>query len=284
MDPAYLAYETNPSGGELIVFCLVIGFMVIGVAGFIAFMVRLGRDPKIKGPALTGTAQVLTVARRGFAVGNYPARSALRIGLRVEIPGRQPYDVTIQQAFVPWAIPEVGMTVPVEVEAANPQNVRIDLSRPMTQNVRINLSGSPNVTVDPTNPQKIRINLGQPATVAQQAEAYRENPRSVPEVSAADLLASGQRVPAALKSFAVTGTTLRSLGRTSSWPELIDAPQYMLEVELHFPNLTPVTGRAVQPVPPAQVPNLAIGMELVCAVDHADPSHRFVVDWGDIPT
>jgi hypothetical protein len=35
-----------------------------------------------------------------------------------------------------------------------------------------------------------------------------------------------------LKSFAATGTTPRSLGRTPSRPELIDAPHYILEVEL----------------------------------------------------
>jgi hypothetical protein len=98
-------------------------------------------------------------------------------------------------------------------------------------------------------------------------------------LSAAGLLASGQRVPAALKSFAATGTTPRSLGRTPSRPELIDAPHYMLEVELHFPNLAPITARAVQPVPIAHVPSLAIGLSLTCAVDPADPSHRFVVDW-----
>ncbi|AGB21194.1 hypothetical protein Mycsm_00754 [Mycobacterium sp. JS623] len=67
--------------------------------------------------------------------------------------------------------------------------------------------------------------------------------------------------------------------RTPSRPELIDAPHYMLEVELHFPNLAPVTGRDVQPVPMAHVPTLGIGLPLTCAVDPADPSRRFVVDW-----
>ena len=84
---------------------------------------------------------------------------------------------------------------------------------------------------------------------------------------------------AALKSFAPTGTTPRSLGRTPSRPELIDAPHYMLEVELHFPNLEPIDARAVQPVPVAHVPSLMVGLPLTCAVDPSDPSHRFVVDW-----
>jgi hypothetical protein len=55
-----------------------------------------------------------------------------------------------------------------------------------------------------------------------------------------------------------------------------------LEVELHFPNLAPVTARAIQPVPLSQVPNLAIGLKLDCVVDPADPSRRFVVDWPQL--
>jgi hypothetical protein len=100
--------------------------------------------------------------------------------------------------------------------------------------------------------------------------------------SAADLLASGQRVSGALKSFAPTGTTPRSLGRTPSRPELADAPHYKLVIELHFPNLAPMEARTVQPVPLTQVPNLAIGRELPCAVDPANPQ-ACVVDWDAIP-
>ena len=89
-------------------------------------------------------------------------------------------------------------------------------------------------------------------------------------------------MPGALKSFSAMGTTPRSLGRTPSRPEFIDAPHYTLEVELHFPNLAPITARAIQPVPLSQVPNLAIGLKLDCVVDPADPSHRFVVDWPQL--
>jgi hypothetical protein len=123
---------------------------------------------------------------------------------------------------------------------------------------------------------------GSPPTTAAAANAIRQFPGAGPVESAANVLASGQRVRGVLKSFADTGTTQRSLGRPGSRPELIDAPRYVLEVALQFPNLAPVTGRNVQPVPLAQVPNLAIGLQLACVVDPADPSHRFVVDWDAI--
>jgi hypothetical protein len=72
------------------------------------------------------------------------------------------------------------------------------------------------------------------------------------------------------------------LGRTPSRPELADAPHYKLVIELHFPNLAPMDARTVQPVPLTQVPNLAIGLELPCAVDPANPQ-ACVVDWDAIP-
>jgi hypothetical protein len=124
--------------------------------------------------------------------------------------------------------------------------------------------------------------------VATLAQAYNQHQRNHGSVagqwaSAAELLASGQRVPGVLKSFAATGNTLRGLGRTATaTPELLDAPQYVIEAELHFPNLAPVIGRSVQSIPLDAVPCLAIGLELTCAVDPADPAHRFVMDWARV--
>jgi Short C-terminal domain len=100
---------------------------------------------------------------------------------------------------------------------------------------------------------------------------------------APDLLTSGQRVSGVLNSFRDTGRTPRSMGKTPSRPEFLDDPLFALDVELQLPDQTPVRGRSVQRVPRAQVPNLAVGRQLMCAVDPAKPSRRFVVDWGDIP-
>jgi hypothetical protein len=99
--------------------------------------------------------------------------------------------------------------------------------------------------------------------------------------SAADLLASGQRVPAVLNAFRDTGRTARSLGKTPSRPEFLDDPLFALDVELQLPDRAPVRGRSIQRVPRTQVPTLAVGRQLMCVVDLTKPSRRFVVDWGD---
>jgi hypothetical protein len=98
----------------------------------------------------------------------------------------------------------------------------------------------------------------------------------------ADLLASGQRVPGVLNAFRDTGRTPRSLGKTPSRPEFVDDPLFILDVQLELPDRASVRSRSVQRVPRTQVPNLAVGRQLMCVVDPAKPARRLVVDWGDI--
>jgi hypothetical protein len=105
-------------------------------------------------------------------------------------------------------------------------------------------------------------------------------PRSRTPISAVELRTSGQRVRGVLKWFKATGETMRNRGVTPSLPEFLDYPYYALVVELLLPDRAPVLGRVKQPIPFTEVPNLAIGRELNCAVDLADPSYRFVVLWS----
>ena len=297
MHLAYLAFtlkSDNTPWWVLVIAALVIGGIAWGI--FVTFIGS--RETKIRGPALTGTARVVSVRTLG-AVGDPQQggqRAVGRVHLRVEVPGREPYDATARQNFRPWAYDsiQVGRTVAVQVDSTNPQKVRIDLSRPITEwqvqspsaptEFVTNIADQIKAAVEEQFEQPTTSgSFGTPPTVAEVADAYKQTPAGVGQfASGADLLASGQRVQGVLRSFAATGTTLRSLGRTSGRPELLDAPQYVLQVELRFPNLAPVQAQNTQSVPLAQVPTLAIGLELACAVDPADPSHRFVIDWSDI--
>jgi len=280
-------------------------FVIVVIAAVVSpFAVRQMR--KIRGPVLTGTAQVLSLRQFG-SVGEGAGQQVCRIRLRVAIPGHEPYDVTVWRNIAPWNLGAVapGSTVAVDVSAKNPKKLQVGRSqriRPQTEWTNTGSNAPPIIYNQSTTPpagwsgsappdeiaDQIKAVLEEtykqsqgavagstgpitPPTVAEQANAYKQTAGSFPVISAAALLASGQRVPGVLKSFAATGTTPRSLGRTPSRPELIDAPHHMLEVELQFPKLAPVTARAVQPVPLTQVPHLAIGLKLTCAVDPADP-------------
>ena len=280
----------------------------VPILGQIAFT----KMRKIRGPLVAGTAEVLSLRQFGGIAANGPERIICRLRLGVSIPNREPYSVAIWRNIAPWDLGayQKGNTVAVQVSEKNPRKVQLGGSRPQVSGLQ---GGSTNTVIN--LPPKVTFNQSswnsqtgwtssggpvppgeladqiksvvegafQQASTAQQAEAFKQMGGAGPVLSAAALLATGQRVRAALKSFAATGTTARSLGRTPSRPELIDAPHYMLEVELHFPNLEPIDARAVQAVPAARVPSLAVGLPLTCAVDPSDPSHRFVVDW-DAPS
>ncbi len=203
---------------------------------------------KKKNPSLSGTAQILGARQLGYRVGE-AGRSMCEIALRVQIPGHEPYDVTIHQAIERYELQLLQVGAMAEV------------------------------VVDSTNLQKVQIATSH--TVGARQTPIPTRARADTVHSAAGLLASGQRVTGVLKSFAPTGTTLRSVGQPASIPELIDAPRYKVVIELHFPNLAPIESRNTQPVPPTQVPNLAIGLQLPCAVDPANPQ-VCVVDWDAI--
>lgn len=219
------------------------------------------RKPKFAGPALTGFARILSVQSTGTVIND---RYVCKIALSVEIPGREPYEATIRQAVHPISMASIqpGLVVAVQVDSANPNKVRIDRDGPAR-----------------------RTAIAEPPSTAALAAAYNEHKQrhggaSGNWASAAELLASGQRVNGVLRSFAATGNTLRGLGRAATaMPELLDAPQYVVEIELQFANLAPIIGRSVQSIPEDHVPYLAVGLELPCAVDPSDPAHRFVVDW-----
>lgn len=227
---------------------------------FIAVSLYRIRKPRFTGPALTGVARILSVQSTGTVIND---RYVCKISLSVEIPGREPYEATVRQAVHPIQMASVqpGLVVQVQVDSANPGKLRIE----------------------PRNAVR-RTTVAQPSA-ADLAAAYNEHKQrhgsaSGQWASAAQLLASGQRVQGVLRSCAPTGNTLRSLGRqATAMPELLDAPQYVVEMELRFPNLAPITGRSVQSIPEEHVPYLAVGLELPCAVDPSDPTHRFVVDW-----
>jgi hypothetical protein len=121
--------------------------VIVSVSGSLVFFGLIGwgiyatrrqvkrerRGPKFDGPALTGTAQVLSV-NWNFSFGSYSGMM-YPIGLRVEVPGYPAYDVTVKTSdgiYGPWlGWAQVGRTIALQVDSANLQKVRVDLSQPM---------------------------------------------------------------------------------------------------------------------------------------------------------
>jgi hypothetical protein len=119
----------------------IVAFSLVFLGPRLIAVIR-NRGPKINGPALTGTARILSVrltGAGGYALGwlgmalseSYVCWTALR----VEVPGREPYDVTIR-GYVPKRLyPDLeggGRTVAVQVDSTNPKKARIDFNQPIT--------------------------------------------------------------------------------------------------------------------------------------------------------
>jgi hypothetical protein len=105
--------------------------VMIAVVAIITWQRRRTGQPRIKGPAQTGTAQVLLLETTGGGSDTVPI---CKIRLRVDIPGHVPYDVAIRRnVHVMYLVRmQPGATIPVQVDPANPQKVRIEFDQPIT--------------------------------------------------------------------------------------------------------------------------------------------------------
>jgi len=119
---------------------LILAFLIGAFVFVLVPQLRLGKPPKFKGPALTGTAQVLSDR---MLVGNETWKR--RLTLKVEIPGHAPYDVKMNVSFdfitdrIAFGLdrqdrgPQPGRIVPVQVDSTNLQRVRIDYVKALPQ-------------------------------------------------------------------------------------------------------------------------------------------------------
>ena len=106
--------------------------LLIGVGiFFVVSSERRRRATQFKGPALRGTAQVVSAgpvtALEAQYLGFQVVKGRLcRLGLRVEIPGGPPYDATVLAPLM-----QQGTRLAVWVDSVNPENVRIDFNQPI---------------------------------------------------------------------------------------------------------------------------------------------------------
>jgi hypothetical protein len=119
---------------------LVVALILISGVVWILFLMRLRRPqpaPTFEGDPVYGTAQVVSVQGvHGRSREDYDQeqiRMALcEMVLRVQLPGQEPYDVTIfPHVRVDVMAGLQGKTFVMEADSANPQNVRIDFTQPI---------------------------------------------------------------------------------------------------------------------------------------------------------
>jgi hypothetical protein len=243
---------------------LVIAGIVLKTSGVFG-----GGRRKLLAKGVAGEALVMGVAPTGTIINgvNY----VVKFQLRVQLPGREPYDVEAKDTIPITSMGAIspGTTVAVKVDPAKPSAVAIDWSQGVL------VSGGAAAAAGPQD-----FSAGQIATAL-------HNPGTVGQLqtgSAAELLRTGQHATGYLKSFADSGQTPRSAGRQLP-PEQMDDPLYVLTIDISFgPGMPPIEGTVLHRVPRAIAPTLRMGMQLNCAVDPANPTRRIAVDWANVPS
>jgi len=103
---------------------------ILLICALIVVVVRIVRRRQAS-KRMAGTAQVLSVETMTTTGGPVPSYTC-RIALRVEIPGRPPYEATSSNGDfmtpVEIAAMQPGKTVAVQIDSTDPQDVWIDFS------------------------------------------------------------------------------------------------------------------------------------------------------------
>jgi hypothetical protein len=118
------------------------------------------------------------------------------------------------------------------------------------------------------------------ASAGEIASAVQAGVETGPKRSAADLLASGQRMTAILREFSPSGKTVGDLD--PSLPDPND-PVYVFKAELPIDGSTPIEAVFMNRVPEAKVASLSLGAHLSVAVNPANPSRELTIDWSNSP-
>jgi len=98
--------------------------------------------------------------------------------------------------------------------------------------------------------------------------------------SAAELLASGQRMTAVVREFSASGKTVGELDPAQPDP---NDPVYVIKAELPIDGSSPIEAVFMNRVPEAKVASLSLGAHLNVAVNPANPSHEVTIDWTKSP-
>jgi hypothetical protein len=118
------------------------------------------------------------------------------------------------------------------------------------------------------------------SSAGQIAAAVQAGGETGPRRSAAELLASGQRMTAILREFSPSGKTVGDMD--PSLPDPND-PVYVFKAELPIDGSSPIEAVFMNRVPEAKVTTLSLGAHMNVAVNPANPSRELTIDWASSP-
>jgi hypothetical protein len=118
------------------------------------------------------------------------------------------------------------------------------------------------------------------ASAGEIAAAVQAGGQAGHQGSAAELLATGQRMTAVLREFSPSGKTVGDLD--PALPDPSD-PVYVFKTELLVDGSSPIEAVFMGRVPGAKVASLRLGAHVNVAVNPANPSREVAIDWANSP-
>jgi hypothetical protein len=213
------------------------------------------RKQRLEEAGVNAPAQVVAVEDTGTTINNNPR---VKLTLRVNpTDGSPPFEVSKKQLVPRVAIPRAGDALAVRYDPEDQSNFVVGAASGDGAAVDVDAAGAGEI-----------------------ADVVRADDSGVQQGSAAELLASGQRMTAVVRELSPTGKTVGE--SQPGAPDPYD-PVYVLKVEMPVEGGSPIEALFLHRVPAKKVDQLGIGKRLDVAVNPANPTREVAVDWETSP-
>jgi hypothetical protein len=221
------------------------------------FFDRGKRKKRLEEAGVTAPAEIVSVQDTGVTVNNNP-----RVKLTLAVSptdGSAPFEVSMKHLVSRVAVPRAGDGFTVRYDPEDHDNFAIEAGAAASAGATVDLDAA---------------SAGAIATAA--GGSYGQIQRT----SAADLLASGQRMTAILREFSPTGKTV---GDSNPGAENPSDPVYVFKMELPIAGGSPLEAICLNRVPTYKTAELGLGAQLNVAVNPANPTREVAIDWSISP-
>lgn len=268
---------------------------LIAVAILIWISMGPARRQRFLEHAVYGKATITGVSTTGTMINNVPV---LEYELSVQGPTGGPYSTHDRVTAFPGTVPNRG-TFQCAIDPKRPKKVAILLDKPVGDHTAVReetVTGSdvgsdidaaiarviaqaagPGASVRTSSRVVFDDSAGGAETIADPLRAHAATMRNV---SAAELLASGQRMTSVVRQFSPIGKTVGDV--TPGAPDGSD-PLYLFKLEIPLEGGSPIEAVCVHRVPAGKVDGLRLGERLNVAVNPANPTREVAIDWQTSP-
>ena len=218
------------------------------------------RRQRLEEAGVDAQALLVSVQDTGVTVNNNP-----RVKLTLQVTaadGTGQFQVETKKTVSRVAIPRAGETYAIRYDPDDHDNFEL------VGAVDTGAPGGGQETLDSAS-------AGDIAAAVQATGAA-----GVQRGSAAELLASGQRMTAILREFSPTGRTVGDTNPAAPDPQ---DPVYVIKADLVIDGASPMEAVFMHRVPQASVPTLRLGAHLNVAVNPANPTREVAIDWANSP-